>query len=293
MKYIFMVNRFSVRDKLDKYVDAINKAAKKLKLDYKVEVNNEEISTEDILEKYKKTNYIIYAIGGDGMLNRVINAIYKTKNKIALIPAGTGNDFNRSINDSFKEGDNKVDLIKCNERYFVNVACFGIDADIANDEKIVHNKYIPRKLQYKVGVLKHFFIYKPYIFKMKWNRKSKTSKLSIVTVCNAGYYGGGFYVNRDNLYNDGMLDAFIVSATNRRQLFSYLIKLLKGKHVGSKYVEHVRTNDFTIETDDPIEGNLDGESLKTNKFVMKVIKNALTFYYDKKILSQINKELGS
>ena len=44
MKYIFMVNRFSVRDKLDKYVDAINKAAKKLKLDYKVEVNNEEIS---------------------------------------------------------------------------------------------------------------------------------------------------------------------------------------------------------------------------------------------------------
>ena len=45
-------------------------------------------------------------------------------------------------------------------------------------------------------------------------------------------------------------------------------------------------------TDDPIEGNLDGESLKTNKFEMKVIKDALTFYYEKKVLNQINKELG-
>ena len=35
MKHIFMINRFSLRERLDKYVEAINRAAKKLKLDYK------------------------------------------------------------------------------------------------------------------------------------------------------------------------------------------------------------------------------------------------------------------
>ena len=291
MKYIFMINRFSLKKRLNNYVEAIKRAAKKLKLDFKIEINDEKNSTEDILNNYKKKDYVIYAVGGDGILNRVVNAIYGTKNKIACIPAGTGNDFNRSINEFFDEGDNQVDLIKCNDKYFVNVGCFGIDADIANDEKVVHNKYIPRPLQYKVGVAKHIILFKPYTFTMKWDKKSKTSKLSLVTVCNGGYYGGGFHVNRDGIYNDGLLDAYIITATNRRQLISYLVKLLKGKHKESKYVEHVRADNFTIITDNEIDGNLDGEALKSKKFEMRVIRHALTFYHNKKLLEQINQEL--
>lgn len=292
MKHIFMINSFSLRERLNTYIDVIDRSAKKLKLDYKIEINDDENSTEDILKQYKKNDYIIYAVGGDGILNRVVSALYGTKNKIACIPAGTGNDFNRSINEFFDEGDNLVDLIKCNNRYFVNVACFGVDADIANDETVVHNKFIPRSLQYKIGVAKHIILYKPYEFTMKWNKESLTSKLSLVTVCNGSYYGGGFHVNPDGIYSDGMLDAYIITATNRRQVISYLLKLLKGKHRDSKYVKHVRTNKFTIITKEPIDGNLDGEILTSTKFVMEVIPKALTFYHNKKLISQINKELG-
>ncbi len=291
MRHIFLINRFSLKERTDNYIKAIDKAAKRLKLDYKIEINNEKESTEDILDKYKNNNYIIYAVGGDGILNRVINSVYGTKNKVSCIPAGTGNDFNRSINEFFSTGDNLVDVIKCNNKYFVNVACFGIDADIANDDKIVHNRFIPRKLQYKLGVVKHILLYKPYKFTMKWNNESMTSKLSLVTVCNGGYYGGGFHVNRDGIYNDGLMDAYIITATNRRQLISYLIRLLKGTHKESKYVEHVRTNKFTIITDEAIEANLDGEDLTSTKFEMTVIPKALTIYYNKKIVEEINKEL--
>ena len=292
MKHIFMINRFTLKERLDKYIEVLDKVAKKLKLDYKIEVNDNDNSTEDILKKYKRSSNVIYAVGGDGILNRVLNAIYGTKNKIACIPAGTGNDFNRSINEYFNDGDNLVDVVKCNEKYFVNVACFGIDADIANDKSVVHNKFIPRTLQYKVGVAKHILFYKPYKFTMKWDKESKTSKLSLVTVCNGGYYGGGFHVNKDGIYNDGLLDAYIITATNRRQLISYLVSLLKGKHKECKYVEHVRTDKFTIITEEEIDGNLDGESLKTTKFEMSVIPRSLTFYHNKELLKLINKELG-
>ena len=291
MKHIFMINSFSLKKRLDKYKKAIEKATKKLKLNYKIEINSETNTTEQIIEKYKKGNYIIYAIGGDGILNRVINSLYGTKNKVACIPAGTGNDFNRSINDYCLDGDNKIDLVKCNDKYFVNVACFGVDADIANDDKVVHNKLIPRKLQYKVGVLKHIVLYKPYTFTIKWNKKTKTKRLSLVTVCNGAYYGGGFHINPDGIFNDGLMDIYILYATNRRQLLSYLLKLLKGKHKESKYVEHIQTNKFTIEIEKTIDGNLDGESQKANKFEMKVIPKALSFYYNKELIDLINTEL--
>ena len=292
MKHIFIVNRFSLRERLDKYLEIIKSSADELKLDYKIEINDNKNSTEDILKKYKNTSYIIYAVGGDGILNRVVNAVYGTKNKVSCIPAGTGNDFNRSINDCFKNGNNTVDLVKCNKKYFINVACFGIDADIANDNTIVHNKFIPRKLQYKLGVVKHISIYKPYTFTMKWDKEELTSKLSLVTVCNGGYYGGGFRVNPDCLYNDGKLDVFIITATNRRQLINYLIKLLKGKHKECKHVKHVRTNNFTIITENAIEGNLDGESLLSKKFEMTVIPSAMIMYYNKELISLINKKIG-
>lgn len=292
MKHIFIINRFSLRERLNNYTQIIKKSAEKLKLDYKIEINSDEVSTEDILENYKKKSCIIYAVGGDGILNRVVNGVYGTKNKVACIPAGTGNDFNRSINEFFKDGDNLVDVIKCNDKYFVNVACFGVDADIANDESVVHNKFIPRSLQYKVGVVKHILTFKPYDFKMKWDKKSITNKVALVTVCNGGYYGGGFHINPKGVYNDGQMDIFISYASNRRELVKYLIKLLKGKHQEYNQVEYVRTDKFTLITRNEIDGNLDGESLKNTIFEMSVLPKAMTFYYNKKLIKTINSELG-
>lgn len=292
MKYVFILNRFSLKERLDTYTKVVKESASELNLDYIIEINDDENSTEDILEKYKNKSYIIYAVGGDGILNRVINSIYGTKNKVACIPAGTGNDFNRSINDFFKDGDNVVDLIKCNDKYFVNVACFGVDADIANDNTIVHNKFIPRGLQYKVGVLKHIIIFKPYLFKMKWNKKTVNKKLALVTVCNAGYYGGGFHVNPNGLFNDGKMDVVISYATNRRQLIKYLIKLLRNKHLDFEQVEYVVTDKFTIISETEIEGNFDGESYKSKKFEMSVVPKAITFYNNQELIRLINNKLG-
>lgn len=292
MKHIFMVNRFSLRERLDTYVPAIKSAAEALGLDYVIEINDENNTTEDILAKYKNASDIIYAVGGDGIVNRVINSVYGTKNKVAIIPAGTGNDFNRSINEAFKEGDNQVDLIKCNNSYLVNVACFGVDADIANDESIVHNKFIPRKIQYDLGVVKHILLYKPYKFTMEWDGETQTQKLSLVTVCNGRYYGGGFNVNPDGLYDDGKMDIYIITATNRRELLGYLIKLLKGQHKNCKHVRQITTDKFTLISEAEIDGNLDGEALKSKRFEMSVIPKAIDFYYNKKLIRQIDKELG-
>ena len=93
MKYIFVINSFTIGDRLEKLVKKIELTAKKFKLDYVVEINNEDYSTEEILNKYKDGKNVIMAVGGDGMINRVLNGIVNTKNILGFIPYGSGKKY--------------------------------------------------------------------------------------------------------------------------------------------------------------------------------------------------------
>ena len=114
MKYIFLVNRFSLKDNTNDVIARILTVADELKLDYEVEVNSNHLSTEDILAKYKNSRNIIICLGGDGTINRTLNSIANTKNVLGYIPFGTGNDFYKSNQELLKDGIKKrnADSIK-------------------------------------------------------------------------------------------------------------------------------------------------------------------------------------
>ena len=117
MKHIFLINSFSLKDKTNKIKEIIEKICKEENIDFKIEINSKEKSTEDILEKYQKTKYIILPVGGDGTINRVLNKIVGTNNILGYIPTGTGNDFHRSNKELLEPGTHTIDLIKINNKY--------------------------------------------------------------------------------------------------------------------------------------------------------------------------------
>ena len=80
MKYIFLINKFSVKDDTVELIKRINETCNKLNVEYVIEINSDEISTEDIVNKYKNSTNIIFAIGGDGTINRVLNGLVGTEN---------------------------------------------------------------------------------------------------------------------------------------------------------------------------------------------------------------------
>ena len=59
MKYIFLINSFTIGKEVDKVIKKINEYAKNNNLEYKVEINSKSKSTEDILKKYKNESNII------------------------------------------------------------------------------------------------------------------------------------------------------------------------------------------------------------------------------------------
>lgn len=287
MKHIFLVNSFSLRNKTNDMINRIKRVSDNLKLDYVIEVNDLNNSTEDIVNKYKKSEVIIFAIGGDGVINRVLNSIVDTKNILGFIPCGTGNDFYKSVRESFKYKIEETDIFKINERYFINVSCFGIDADIGNDTTVIRNKLIPKSLKYSISIINNFLNYTPRKFKIYVNDKIYKGEFSTIAVCNAGYYGGGYKINPNYNMNDGLLDVIVANKLSKLNLIKFVFKTKKGTHIKSKNVKYFKTDKITIKSENEISANVDGETLTNNVFKISKTNKKIKVYYNSKLINAL------
>ena len=289
MKYIFLINSFTLREDINKLIHNIKKYCEENKISYEIEINNESNSTEMILKKYKKTEYIIFSIGGDGTLNRVVNCLAKTKNIIGVIPYGTGNDFYKTMKKQFETGINDCDLVKINDRYFINTACFGIDADIAYNKESIKSKFIPRSQRYNASIIKSFLKYKPRYFKIEVNNKVIENDFATVVVCNGEYYGNGYNIGADSKLNNDRVDLYVANNLNRVSLAKLILKMKNGKHVNDKNIVKLETKKLVIKLKEKVKANIDGEILEDNKFNIEVLSKKIRIFYDENLIKEIKK----
>ena len=292
MKHIFILNTYG---NSDPYLirNEIFKYCVQRDMDYTI-VYNREKDTEKIVNMCAKDGNVIYAVGGDGMINRVLNGIVDTNSVLGYIPYGTGNDFDRSMK-NLSDGIHDVNIGKINDKYFINAACFGIDADIANDERFIHNEKIPKELRYKASALHHFkkiqfkefevFYYKDY------DIHTIGGEFSTIAVCNGNYYGGGFNIAPKADIKDDLFDVYIVDKLDRLKLANTILKMQNGKHELMDGVEKVKVNNISILSRFPIKANVDGEVLESDEFNIRVAKN-IKVYNNQELNGIINDYLN-
>ena len=289
MKYIFLVNKFSVKDNTVELIRRINETCNKLNVEYVIEMNSDEISTEDIVNKYRNSSNIIFAIGGDGTINRVLNGIVGTENVLGFIPYGTGNDFYRTNKEELEEGINKIDLVKINDKYFINIACFGIDADIANESDIIHSKLIPKSQRYNVGILYHFLKYKARHMRILIDSEAYDKNWTTVAVCNAKYYGGGYKISPNSSLTDGLVEVYLVEDMPKLVMAKTIGGMKNGSHEKSKHVKKVCVPKLRIEADQEFACNIDGEDYVDSKFDIEVIPKGMRVYYNQELIDGISR----
>lgn len=269
MKYVFIINPTSGNDKGIEVGKVIEEYCKTIKVDYKIIYTNNKMDAKNIALTYKSyENAIIFSVGGDGTLNEVVNGLANSKSKLGIIPVGTGNDFYRVFKDF--SGD-KIDLGKVNDRYFINVASLGLDAEMAEYANKLKKIRFPKKLVYPVSIIKEFLSYKPTNIGMN----NIFRDITILTVCNGRYYGGGFEIAPNALLNDGMFDIIDVNSLNRLEIINLIMKLMKVKHLDSKNVSFYRTDNLKITSLTPLICNIDGETIKDYNFDFTIKKEAL------------------
>lgn len=284
MKYIFVINSFTLKEEINEVIHRIKDFCIRKNMEFEVEINNEDNSTEDIVKKYRKCGYTIVAVGGDGMINRVLNALVGTNNTLGFIPCGTGNDFYRSALKEIKKETEECDVIKINDRYFINVACFGIDADVANNKGLIKSKIIPKSQRYNVSVINSFLKYEPRHFVLKMNNEEIEGDFATVAVCNGGYYGSGYNISPNFKLNNGLIDVYAVENDNKFNIMKMILSMRKGKHEKYKKVHKFQANKLTLISNNEINSNIDGEELASKKFNIEV-KGKIKIYMNKELIN--------
>ena len=284
MKYIFVINSFTLKEEINEVIHRIKDFCIRKNMEFEVEINNEDNSTEDIVKKYRKCGYTIVSVGGDGMINRVLNALVGTNNTLGFIPCGTGNDFYRSALKEIKKETEECDVIKINDRYFINVACFGIDADVANNKGLIKSKIIPKSQRYNVSVINSFLKYEPRHFVLKMNNEEIEGDFATVAVCNGGYYGSGYNISPNFKLNNGLIDVYAVENDNKFNIMKMILSMRKGKHEKYKKVHKFQTNKLTLISNNEINSNIDGEELASKKFNIEV-KGKIKIYMNKELIN--------
>ena len=288
MKHVFILNIYGNYDYIEKY-KSIVEVCEKRGINYVVETNSR-MTTEEILDKYSDGGNIIYAVGGDGMINKVVNGVVGTNNYFSYIPVGTGNDFNRSVEELYKkDGLYPIDTLKINEKYFINIACFGIDAKIANDDRFIHNNYIPSNMRYLSSILANFLTYKPDEVEISMDGKKIKNKFTTVVAANGRYYGGGYNISPTSKLDDEKIELYLVDNVDKIRMAKLISSMKNGKHLDSPYIQASSCSELNLRYNKKVKANVDGEVLESNEFKISIIKNKVKLYNYKELRKVLSK----
>lgn len=286
MKYIYLVNRFHHKDDTDTIIKRLEKASDVFHRDYELRINDSPEEARASIADYRDKEYVLTAIGGDGSINNLLNAMVGSRSILAFLPFGTGNDFYRGCVEKFESGIHDVDIIRINDRVFLNNACFGIDADIANDEHFIHNSFIPKSLRFHAGAIYHFLNYKEGRFlDIRCEGKRKKGEFTTIVAANSPYYGGGYRVSPDSVNDDGMMEVYFVEHISRLKMAKLILSIKNARHLKSPALRMLRTKKLTISSPSPFSANIDGEPLLSDHFDLELIPQGIRIDFDKEFIN--------
>lgn len=285
MKHIFIINPVSGAGKGRRIGEKIEKLAPELGLDFIVHYTTRGHEATEIAKKYKKEKGIIYSVGGDGTLQEVLNGMIGSKNMLAVVPAGSGNDFYRSI-ENRSELSFPVDVGKVNDLYFLNCCSFGIDAEIGHNAGLMKEKHIPRSQIYNASIAYTFVKYKFKEVEFVLNNTKKCGEYTIVTIMNGKAYGGGWTMAPNANISDGLFDIYFVDRVSKASIPGLLMKVMKGTHELSPHVHKRMADKIKFKTTQNVIVQADGETLFDNEFDVRLLKHEITIYNDKELINK-------
>lgn len=264
-KFLFIINPVSGKGATKDMIPVIKKLMKDYDMDMKISRSPGDATK--IAKAYKEKYTDIISVGGDGTLTEIVDGLAGFEGNLGIIPAGTGNDFARTIElpsaietclDIIIQGKTRaVDIPTVNNSRFINVASFGIDSGVIIDTDKIKKK-ITGTTAYVLSALKNIMQFKPYRVTMEIDDMTVSEEVVIVAVGNGKYFGGGMKVTPNAEIDDGLLDVVIARKTKKSKLVQLFTKLFKGTHMSDPIVEHYKCKKFSIMSSDEIFINTDG-----------------------------------
>ena len=220
-------------------------------------------------------NDTVVLSGGDGTINRFINANYglALPKNLFYFASGSGNDFKKDV------ADGDTILIPLNEyikdlptvtingqtSYFINGIGFGIDGYCCEEGdklKAKSDKPVDYTAIAIKGLLFHF---KPRNAKVTVDGVTKEyKKVWIAPTMKGRYYGGGMFVTpaQDRFDSEGKVSCCVMHGAGALPTLIVFPSIFKGEHVKhTKMVDIREGHEVTVEFDRPTALQIDGETV--------------------------------
>lgn len=215
--------------------------------------------------------------GGDGTINRFINAIsgMELDREIYYFATGTGNDFLTDIGVSkgcelvpVKKYIENLPVVEVNgKKYkFLNNVGFGIDGYCCEigDEKRAAGE---QKINYTAIAIKGLLGgYKRVCAKVTIDGVTRNYKnVWLAPSMNGRYVGGGMMAcpEQDRLCEDGKVSVMVMYHPSKLKTLMVFPKIFKGEHVKHKdMVDQFKGYEVEVEFDRPTALQIDGETIK-------------------------------
>ena len=290
MEYIFIVNNAAGNKKIK---ERIEKDLEKYesKIPFKIYITKCPKDATNYVKEYCTKNNIeetcFVACGGDGTINEVSSALVGQTNKyLGILAFGSGNDFIKyyenkdftSIDKLLSGTAEKIDIIKVNESYAINMCNVGFEAMVGSVANKVKEK--GGKHSYTKGIIKA-------VFSARYNdidiyadgEKLTKGKILLASLANCKYAGGKYKCAPKAINNDGLIDVCIFHSMSLIRFLSCIKIYTRGEHLEYKKIENKRVyrqaKNIKIESKKPIEIVLDGETLSSTNFDISILQKEI------------------
>lgn len=234
---------------------------------------------------------VLLALGGDGTLQRIVNAAAGSDFLLGILPAGGGNDFAAALGVPknpvaagkllLKAQARAVDLVRARcavgrERLYLGGGGVGLDAETARYS--AQFGWLPGRGRYIAGALRALRDFKPLQVRAEFpdqNREPITQQVLLAGVLNTPTYGAGLRLAPEARIDDGLLDLLFVNNLSASQVCAAVPRLLTRGDLPETYLRRASAPRVRLSADRDSLFHGDGEIIGSAPVEVEVVPKAL------------------
>ena len=255
------------------------------KIPYTIVTGNSSIALGDhlaaFIEKFPDTPGVI-AVGGDGLFHNILQRLVPAQIPVTVIPAGTGNDFVRTLGWDLDSYDaqlqavtslppTSIDLGLVDGEWFAAILSTGFDSIV--NEKANTMSWPKGPMKYNAAIAIELPRFKPRHYEITLDDRTISTEAMLIAVSNGRSYGGGMLVCPAANITDGLFDVMVLHPVSTLEFIKVFPRVFAGTHTSHPAVEIVRSR--TVKIESKAIAYADGERIGQLPITAECIQGAL------------------
>lgn len=262
-------------------------------------------------EAAREDHGLVVAVGGDGTLSEVVNGVLEASSSddtpdeapaVALIDAGTGGDFRRSlgIEHGYRHSleaialgrERLVDVGKASftgvdgrpvQQYFINVLSAGLGG-LVDRYVAASPSLLTGRMAYYLASLRAVAAGREsrFVARVTWDGEEREEVIPayLIAICNGRWFGSGMDIAPMALVDDGRFEVLTITERNRLYLAAKIRKVYPGRHLEEPTVHHFPCRRIELRLADETAGrpcllDIDGDYLGSLPLSVEVVPKRL------------------